>query len=171
MLHWIEPDFFFSTRKAAPVGAVYLAIFALCGFFISAKREAQRPFLERQLDSCAELTEIVGTLAATSTADEKSWNTNDAKFWAYFWGRRVLFEDTYLEDRIKQFGEILNVVENNRREFSDNRGVIENIREPALCVSHVCKAQVRSIWSAVPGLIRSPERNPTSIVRRWMRVT
>jgi hypothetical protein len=142
-------------NEFAPIGAVFLAIFGLFGFLISAERQARVPFLDKQLASCADIADIVGTLATTSIEDE-TWKAYDAKFWVYYWGRRALFEDRSLEDRMEQFVDFLKIVENKQT----TREARNSLQQSALCVTHTCKGLARVAWSVVPGLIRSPEAEP-----------
>jgi hypothetical protein len=165
LLYRIEPNFFSSLSKAAPVGAVFLAIFALFGFLISAEREARRPFLEKQLATCSDIAGIVGTLATATAVDENSWKYAAAKFWSYYWGRLGMFEDISLERRMVQFGNMLIGVENIRggKGFTDPQSANARsyLQYPALCVAHTCRAQAQVAWSVVPGLIRDPDAKPS----------
>jgi hypothetical protein len=61
LLHSVDANIFSSLQKATPIGAVFVAIFALFGYLITAEREARSKFLEKQLDSCADIAETVGT--------------------------------------------------------------------------------------------------------------
>jgi hypothetical protein len=44
LLHLIDPNIFSSLQKAAPIGAIFIAIFALFGYLITAERESRRLF-------------------------------------------------------------------------------------------------------------------------------
>jgi hypothetical protein len=139
LLHSIDRDLFSSAKRVAPIGAVFVAIFALFGYLISAERECRSKFLERQLDSCTDIAEAVGTLA--TVGDKSLWNSAHDKFWAYYFGRLGVFENDLLEKRMVQFGDLLTTG--------------YNLREPALCVAHTCRGQAQASWSVVPGLIRA----------------
>jgi hypothetical protein len=165
LLHWIEPRLFSRSSRATPVGAVgavFLAVIGLFGYLLSAQREARRPFLEKQLQTCSDIAGIAGTLATTSAVDIKTWATADANFWADFWGRLGMFEDNSLEGRMAQFGDILKVVERTvlwMNEFWDDQSgsAAPDLKQAALCLAHTCRGLVQETWSVVPGLIRSPE--------------
>jgi hypothetical protein len=145
MLHSVDSDIFFSLEKATPIGAIFLAIFALFGYLITAERESRSKFLEKQLDICADIAEIVGTLATQASSEE--WLKAFNKFWSYYWGRLGVFENTEIERRMVEFGDVLW----NVQAF--------DLHHPALCVAHTCKAQARASWSVVPGLIRPGEQD------------
>jgi hypothetical protein len=161
LLHWIKPNFFSDPHKAAPAGAVFLAVFGLFGYLISAEREARRPFLDKQLTTCSDIAGISVTLATSYAGDEKSWRTADANFWEYYWGRLGMFEDNSLEGRMVQFGEMLRVVEGifwkNGFANDQSNNARNNLRNVALCVAHTCRGLTQENWSVVPFLIRSPE--------------
>jgi len=162
LLHWIQSDFFSNPGKATPLGAVFLAVFALFGYLISAEREARRPFLEKQLETCSNIAGIVGTLSSTSFAgDRKRWSAANANFWTYYWGRLGMFEDSPLEHRMVQFGDMLIAIEPivSENEFNDptSKVVREILQQPSLCVAHTCREQAQVTWSVVPRLILSPE--------------
>ena len=156
-----EPQFLASLKNATPVGAVFLAIFALFGFLISSEREARRPFLDKQLQTCSEIAGIAGTLATSSAGDEQSWVKADAHFWEYYWGRLGIFEDASLEGRMIQFGDMLLVVEgilwNNEFWDYESTNARHNLRHAALCLAHTCRGLTEKNWSVLPLLIRSPE--------------
>ena len=44
LLHLIDPNIFSSLQKAAPIGAIFIAIFAVFGYLITAERESRRLF-------------------------------------------------------------------------------------------------------------------------------
>jgi hypothetical protein len=179
MLHSVDSDIFFSLEKATPIGAIFLAIFALFGYLITAERESRSKFLEKQLDSCADIAETVGSLATQGNSlatqgnspatqgnspatqgnspatqgnspatqeDSKEWQKTYDKFWSYYWGRLGVFENTELETRMVEFGDVLW----NVQRFE--------LHHPALCIAHTCKAQAQASWSIVPGLIRFSEQ-------------
>ena len=155
LLHLIDPNIFSSLQKAAPIGAIFIAIFALFGYLITAERESRRLFLEKQLESCADIAETVGVLA--TEGDIKLWNSQKNKFWAYYWGRLGVFETSSLEQRMVEFGDLLY---NPNTEFeSHNPGKTIDLHEPALCIAHTCKTQARQWWSVLPGLIRPDVQN------------
>src|SRR6516162_6173683 len=104
MLHSVDSDIFFSLEKATPIGAIFLAIFALFGYLITAERESRSKFLEKQLDICADIAEIVGTLATQASSEE--WLKAFNKFWSYYWGRLGVFENTEIERRMVEFGDV-----------------------------------------------------------------
>jgi hypothetical protein len=137
-LHLPGKDIFSSIHTWAPIGAVFLSIFALFGYLITAQREARGPFLERQLDSCAEIADTAAKLAFLPEGGrrEAAWD----KFWAYHWGRLGMFENPMLAKVM--------------REFVDLLWQGGDMHEPALCVAHLCKVEVQASWSVVPGLIR-----------------
>jgi hypothetical protein len=110
MLHSVDSDIFFSLEKATPIGAIFLAIFALFGYLITAERESRSKFLEKQLDSCADIAEIVGSLTTSPTTED--WRKTYDKFWSYYWGRLGVFENTELETRMDELGDVLWNVKN-----------------------------------------------------------
>jgi hypothetical protein len=152
ILHSIDANIFSSLQLAAPVGAVFVAIFALFGYLITAERESRSKFLEKQLDSCADIAETVGTLASVGD-DNRLWFHNQDKFWSYYWGRLGVFENSVLEGRMVQFGDLL--VDTHRYD----------LHQPALCIAHTCKTQARESWSVVPGLIRIDVQDDSSCKR------
>jgi hypothetical protein len=149
LLHSVDSDIFSSLQKASPIGLIFVAIFALFGYLITAERDSRGKFLEKQLDSCADIAETVGILASVGD-DNSLWIQNKDKFWSYYWGRLGVFENSLLEGRMVQFGDLL---------WDTKRF---NIRKPALCIAHTCKAQARESWSVVPGLIRADVQDDLS---------
>jgi hypothetical protein len=143
LLHWIDHNLLTSLEKAAPIGAMFIAIFALFGYLISAQREARRPFLEKQLQACAEIADTVGTLA--NEGDPSLSTAAYKKFWAYRWGRLSMFEDPLLEQNMDEFNDIL--------WMSFNSGDKLDLHQPALSVARTCRAQAQVAWSVVPGLM------------------
>jgi hypothetical protein len=137
-LHSPGQDIFSRVHTAAPIGAVFLAVFALFGYLVTAQREARSPFLERQLDSCADIADTVGKLAFLPAGRPRNdaWDT----FWAYHWGRLGMFENSMLAKVMREFADLL---------WQRN-----DMHEPALCVAHMCRVEVQASWSVVPGLIR-----------------
>jgi hypothetical protein len=146
LLHWVDPDLFKSLEKATPVGAIFIAIVALFGYLISAQREARRPFLEKQLQACAEIADTVGTLA--TEGNPSLWTAAYNKFWADRWGRLSMFEDPVLEQNMVEFNDILWMSANSPGDHVD-------LHQPALCVARTCRAQAQVAWSVVPGLVSS----------------
>lgn len=144
--HWVAHDFLTSLGTAAPIGAIFIAIFALFGYLISAQREARRLFLEKQLEACAQIAETVGTLATES--DRYLWNSAYQKFWANRWGRLSMFEDPVLENNMVEFNDILWWSAYSPADHVD-------LHQPALCVARTCRAQAQVAWSVVPGLVSS----------------
>jgi hypothetical protein len=143
-LHWIDRDFFGSAAQAAPLGAVFLAIFALFGYLISAEREAGRPFLEHQLETCGVLADIAGKLATLPGGEER--NTAVTELWILAWGRLAIYADSSFNDVFKEFADLVY-----------NQSGLRNLHEPALCVARMCRATVQLSWTVIPGLI---EANP-----------
>jgi hypothetical protein len=138
-LHSPGQDIFASIHTWAPIGAVCLAIFGLFGYLITAQREARGPFLDRQLDSCAEIADTAAKLAFLPNGKRRddAWD----KFWAYHWGRLGMFENPLLAKVMQEFVDLM-------------WGQGGDLHEPALCVAHICRLEVQASWAVVPGLIR-----------------
>jgi hypothetical protein len=145
-LYWIDDDFFGSLRTTAPLGVVFLAIVGLFGYLISAEREARRPFLEKQLESCERLAEAAGTLPTSPRPSAYV----DLTEWKKAWNRLSIFSD-------KTLGGIYN-------EFlcvHGNKHSMGNTHDDALCLARMCRVMVHSSWSIIPGLVREdPDREP-----------
>jgi hypothetical protein len=139
LLHSIDHNIFSSAQKAAPIGAVFVGIFAFFGYLVSAERGSRSGFLEEQLESCIDIADTVGTMAAVS--DKSLWKSSYDKFWTYYWGRVGVFENHFVEGRMVEFGDLAYVN--------------YDLQKSALCVAHTCKAQAQASWSVVPGLIRA----------------
>ena len=149
LLHSVDSDIFSSLQKTTPIGAIFVGIFALFGYLITAERDIRGKFLEKQLDSCADIAETVGVLASVGD-DNWLWLHDKDKFWSYYWGRLGVFENSALEGRMVQFGDLL--VDTKRFD----------LHEPALCIAHTCKAQARESWFVIPGLIRADVQDDPS---------
>ncbi len=140
-LHRIDRNFFDSAARAAPLGAVFVAIFALFGYLISAEREARRPFLEQQLETCGMLADTAGKLATLPGGEKR--NAAWTKLWELAWGRLAIFADTGFENVFKEFADLVWY-----------QSTSTDLHNPALCIERTCRAMVQISWSVIPGLIR-----------------
>jgi hypothetical protein len=109
-----------------------LAIVALCGYLISAEREARRLFLEKQLENCVRLAEVAEKLPAYPVAYA------DLTEWKSIWVRLYIFSDGTLDRVQKTF------IETGKKNMHNN----------ALCVARMCRVMVHSSWSVIPNLVQ-----------------
>src|SRR5213080_447818 len=65
----------------------------------------KRPFLEQQLATVTEATDLAARLATET--DPAEWEKDRAAFWRLYWGRLAIVEDRAVEACMVQFGRVV----------------------------------------------------------------
>ena len=95
-------------KIAGAVGAIFAFVFGVIKYFDDRSREIEnarievsRPFLERQLALCTDVTRAAAVIA---TSDDAELRTNAARrFWELYFGELVLVEDDRIAGAMSQF--------------------------------------------------------------------
>jgi hypothetical protein len=143
LLTWVHADLFESLHKTAPIGTVFIAVFALFGYLITAERNSQRAFLDKQLETCVKISETLGILATESGLP---WEKAYKKFWSDYLGPLGVFEDDTLETKIVKFKDLLSFKLQHETHYP--------LYDYVFCIAHVCRVQTQASWSVMPGIVR-----------------
>jgi hypothetical protein len=150
LLYVANKNFFRSLVTASPLGAVFVAMFGLFGYLITAERETRRPFLEKQLDGCVKLAEAAEALVASAELEERSRASK--RFWVEVWDLAI-FSNDELERAIKDFGDL-------------ERLKGDDLHDAARCVERMCRVMVHASWPVLPGLVRDKQKLEPSCVKK-----
>jgi hypothetical protein len=74
---------------------------------VTRRIEAQKPFLQKQLDLYFETAHIVGKLVTMEPSSSGEWSTLTNRFWALYWSELSMVEHRMVEARMKRFGDAL----------------------------------------------------------------
>lgn len=108
----------------------------------NALRESQKPFLQRQLDTCFEVAVAAGTLASENEPGVKIKPEDHAKalasFWLHFHGPLSVVEDARVESAMVAFGDRLRPCERAREKC--------DLQNEANVLAHACRDLIRTGW-------------------------
>lgn len=133
-----------ATTGVAVVGAL-IAVFSYLDAkdreIAVARRESQKPFLQRQLDLYFEATKITSTLATTDRSqDPTGWEKSRNRFWQLYWGELALVEDKQVEQAMIAFGNSLQTVSANPAAQASTLSPL------AIDVAHACRDSIARSW-------------------------
>ena len=108
----------------------------------TAKRESQKPFLERQLNTCFETVKAVGQLAAenepgTAVTPEEHAKTA-TQFWMQYHGVLSVVENKDVEAAMVQLGNAIRECEKKHQKC--------DLQSPANQLAHACRELVLTGW-------------------------
>jgi hypothetical protein len=124
----------------------------------TARLEARKPFLEKQMELCFSASEAAATLATTT--DPKRWRASKETFWTLYWGPLSIVE------RPLAAGEI-GAVEGHMVEFGNKLKPLQNdptlplseLERSSLDLAHACRDLIFDSWEIeVPPRVEAPER-------------
>lgn len=104
----------------------------------AAKRESQKPFLEKRLESYAEAATVTATVARSKDA-KKVAQAKD-RFWTLYWGPLAVVEDSGVKDAMVEFGKCLN----------EPSKCSQPLVFLSLAVAHQCKRSIAEEWGVAP---------------------
>lgn len=112
-----------------------LAIAAsLFEYLETARRESQKPFLERQLDLYFEASRVAAKIA-TSEPDSAADKEAQLQFWELYWGELAAVEDAAVESAMIEFGNALKV--NTPRDV---------LKGKAINIACKCRKSIQESW-------------------------
>src|SRR5262249_53548655 len=108
----------------------------------TAKRESQKPFLERQLNTCFDTVKAVGQLAAENepgtVVTPKEHASNPPHFWIQTHGGPSVVENKEVEAAMVQLGNAIRGCEQKQEKC--------NLQSPANQLAHACRGLVLTGW-------------------------
>jgi hypothetical protein len=107
--------------------------------------EAQKPFLQKQLELYFETAQIVGRLV-TMKPGSADWDTLERRYWALYWSELSMVEHHVVEEAMVKFGAALS----DYKEAPDNRDKIRALNNAAYQLAHAIRTGVESAWSGNP---------------------
>jgi hypothetical protein len=132
-------------KTLAAVGAVVSIAVAVGNYVytkqkdsLTALRESQKPFLQKQLELYLEAAKLTSQLA-TIDRNHDDWRKAELRFWQIYWGELVLVEDAGVKTAMARFGDQLNAV----TFASDPQGAL---KEPAAKVAEACRKSIEESW-------------------------
>jgi hypothetical protein len=128
----------------AAVGGVW----TIYSFAATARINAIKPFLEKQLEFCVEVTQAAAEIATSE--NQKKYADAVARFWELYWGRLALVEDEHLESAMVKFGEAL-------KKHSLGADQAE-LKAGSLRIAQAARNLVITSWKTGLNPLRNPER-------------
>ena len=120
-----------------------VAVWTVWEFSASAKIEARKPFLEKQLTLCFEAVTQVSTLATTT--DLTKWQEAESRFLELYWGELAVVENQAVAGKMQDFKKAL-------LSAKETDLPINSLVGPSIRIAHECRALIKENWS-VPSLI------------------
>jgi hypothetical protein len=103
--------------------------------------EAQRPFLQKQLDLYFETAQIAGRLVTIKPGTDK-WQENETRFWALYWSELSMVEHGVVEAAMKHFGDTLLVYDGKPDDPATRRA----LESAAYELAHAIRSGIESAW-------------------------
>lgn len=129
------------------LGPIGVALWTVFEFSASARIEARKPFLERQLGLCLEATRVAAIIA-TATDEEHRKKAND-RFWELYWGELVIVENNEVKTAMNNFKHALDKLQTNtplnpeRPESSIQGPQLETL---SLLLGEKCRDLIAESW-------------------------
>jgi hypothetical protein len=127
------------------LGAIFAALItAGVGLWQFRRQQVQtnkRPFLDLQLATLSEATDVAARLATET--DPAAWKEARSTFWRLYWGRLALVEDPAVEGCMVTLGQLV-----PDGPISRARLPLDDLRNAALNLSHAARDLVRASWDA-----------------------
>jgi hypothetical protein len=112
----------------------------------NARRESQKPFLEKQLTTCFDTVGIVGSLAAENEpgviVDPKRHANALSQFWLHYHGTLSVVESKDVEGAMVDIG--------NQLRGCEQKGTRCNLQANANRLAHACRDLVLARWDFRP---------------------
>jgi hypothetical protein len=103
--------------------------------------EAQRPFLEKQLELYFETAQVAGKLVSRDIGAPEWWDA-DKRFWALYWVELGMVEPDVVETAMKTFGDTLRKLEQS----PNDPNLKSQLQFAALDLSHAIRSGIESSW-------------------------
>jgi len=103
---------------------------------VNAKREARKPFLDKQLLLYSEVTAVTSRIATLS--DGEDLKKCKQRFWELYWGELAMVENKRVEDAMVKFGRAL--IENPSGQVS--------LQQLSLQLADCCRHSLAKSWGA-----------------------
>ena len=112
-------------------------LFGYTQFLATAKLEAKKPFLEKQLDLCFEACRLAATAATTESP--ALFEKSGARFKELYFGGMVIIEDRGVERAMIDVFQGLNVGSNPELP-------VKSLELDSLCLAHKCRKLMAKSW-------------------------
>ena len=143
------------TRKFLLIlGTFGVAVWTVLEFSASARIEARKPFLQKQLTLCFEAVTQVSTLATTT--DPAKWQEAKGRFLELYWGELAVVENKAVAGKMQDFKRELSFATENDLPITKDDLPIKDLVVPSIRIAHECRALIKENWS-VPSLIELSE--------------
>jgi len=110
------------------------AIWGLLTFQHQARIEFQKPMVQRTIEFCVEIADVVGRL--TDEPDQIKWQALKTQFWSLYWGRLVLVENQDVVGKMVTFKDAMEDKGFNER---------KQLGQAAYGVSLACRSQISGL--------------------------
>jgi hypothetical protein len=107
-------------------------------------RQAQEPFIKRQLDLYFETAQVVGKLV-TLQPNTEGWKAQHTRFWQLFWTELSLVEHDSVKKAMESFSTSL---EGFRKEPSEKR--LDDLQQHAYRLSQALRGGIYNSWISGP---------------------
>ncbi len=125
-------------------------------FGVQQRQANRRPFLEQQLTTCIEATDVASRLATET--DPLEWEKQRTAFWRLYWGRLALVEDRDVEECMVQFGVALHA-----RLVSDTPLPATELQILSLSLAHAARNLILHSWNIKLEPLRGEEVKDNTI--------
>jgi hypothetical protein len=105
--------------------------------------EAQRPFLQKQLDLYFETIQLVGKLISGAQPNTPEWKPMEERFWQLYWAELAMVEHGIVEQAMKEFGEQL-----KRYVQTPTQDVKNRLNVASYNLAHAIRQGIESAWSS-----------------------
>jgi hypothetical protein len=102
--------------------------------------EAQKPFLQKQLDLYFETVQVTGVLV-TAPMESKEWQTAERRFWALYWSELSMVEAGEVEGAMVRLGSQL---DRHKREPGD--ATLQVLRRCVYDLAHTIRYAIEVRW-------------------------
>jgi hypothetical protein len=112
---------------------------------VTRRIEAQKPFLQKQLELYFEIAQIVGKLV-TLKPGSTGWDDLERRYWALYWSELSMVEHRIVEEAMITFGAKLS----DYKSGPDNHDKIQALNRAAYQLAHAIRAGIENAWSGNP---------------------
>jgi hypothetical protein len=111
----------------------------------TARLEARKPFLEKQMDLCFAASETAATLATTT--DPERWQASNEAFWRLYWGPLSVVERPLAAGAIGAVEARMVNLGNKLKPLQNNPSLpLRELERSSLDLAHACRDLIFDSW-------------------------